>query len=183
MHLGRPGAGGVQAEAAGVAEGIQHAPARRQPRDLLAVVALVEVKAGLLSLGEIDAGSEGRAPRSAIGPSGRPPRKGPSCSSNPSSLADAAFGAQVDAGRLEQVLQQVGEHLAALRQAQAGELHDQPAIVAIDDAAGQAVALAEDEPAGLARADSGPSRSRRRTAAARRSRKKRASSGSSGCQE
>ena len=49
----------------------------------------------------------------------------------------------------ETVPQQIGEHVAALGQAQAGELHHEPAIVLIDDAAGQSVRLAEDQPARL----------------------------------
>ena len=42
----------------------------------------------------------------------------------PFELADAPFGAQIDPFRLQQLLEQIGEHVAALGQAQTGELHD-----------------------------------------------------------
>ena len=70
----RPAPGGVQAEAAGIAEGIEHAPARGEAGDRLAVVALIEIIAGLLPLGEIDAEDAARARRSRSAPAGAWPR-------------------------------------------------------------------------------------------------------------
>src|SRR5262249_55607218 len=66
----------------------------------------------------------------------------------PLELADAALGAQEDALRRQQFHKQFREQLAPLGQSEGGELHHEPAVVAIDRAAGEAVALAEDEPAG-----------------------------------
>src|SRR5947209_9205334 len=64
--------------------------------------------------------------------------------------ADAAFGAEIDAGWLALFLQQLDEHVLPLRDGQAGELDDQPAAVLIDGEAGKAVAFAEDQAAGVA---------------------------------
>src|SRR5262249_34831772 len=61
--------------------------------------------------------------------------------------ADAALRAQVNPLGPDQLRQQPGEHLPAAGQRQGGELDDEPAVEAVDRAAGQAVPLAEDEPA------------------------------------
>ncbi len=58
-------------------------------------------------------------------------------------FADALLGAQVDALRVEQFAQHVRDHLAAVRQAERGELHRQPVAVAVHHHAGQVVRFAE----------------------------------------
>ena len=69
----------------------------------------------------------------------------------PFQLADAALGAQVNAFGLQQVYEELFEQVAALGQGEAGELHDQPAIVLIHGEPGQPIPLTEDQAAGTAR--------------------------------
>src|SRR5262249_35664132 len=140
---------GAQREAAGVTEGVEDAPAARQLAGLDSVVALVEIEAGLLPLGEVDAEAQatfldddGRRRRAAA--------EGTVVQFQTLKLTDAALRAELSAGRLQQLLKQICEQVAGLGESQRGELHDQPAVVTINDKAGQTIALAEDEPASAA---------------------------------
>src|SRR5262249_19164648 len=67
----------------------------------------------------------------------------------PFQLANASLRAQIDALGLNQLGKQFGEHFTALGQTERGKLHHQPTVVAIDGHSGEAVALAEDQPARL----------------------------------
>src|SRR6516165_10513536 len=66
----------------------------------------------------------------------------------PFELSDAALGSQIDSFGVCKFREQLGDHLTALGQAKSGELHHEPAVVAIHGHAGQAVALAKHKPAG-----------------------------------
>ena len=64
---------------------------------------------------------------------------------HPFELADALLGAQVDAARVEQLAQHVGDHVAPVGQPERGELDREPVAVAVHDHAGEEVGLAEDD--------------------------------------
>src|SRR6516225_12064959 len=66
--------------------------------------------------------------------------------------ANPPFRAKVDTFRLQQFLETVGNRFTALRQSQRRELDYKPAIVAVDGQAGKAVALTENQAAGIHRA-------------------------------
>ena len=102
----------MQTEAAGVAEGVEHASAGASVRHGNAIVALIEVVAGLLPFGQMHENAQ-----AVLGDLDRLGRRdaaqGAVVQFQAFELADAAFGAQIDAGGLQQFGQQIGEHLAA----------------------------------------------------------------------
>src|SRR5215468_5095858 len=60
-------------------------------------------------------------------------------------LADAFLGAEIDALRSEELLQDAGEQVAPLAHAEGAELQGEPGAVTVHGEAGQAVTLAVDE--------------------------------------
>src|SRR5262249_17751193 len=145
--LAGAGAGGVESETSRVAESIEHAPAGTKSRDGPPVVALVEVEPGLLALSEMHEKTKAALlDDNRLG--GGPPPPGAVLEVQPLHGAEAALGAQVNPIHPGQVHQKAGKRLAPLRDPERGELQDQPVVVAIDRAAGEAVAFAENQPAG-----------------------------------
>ncbi len=149
-HLAGPGTGGEQPEAAGIAKGIEDAPAGSESRHLPPIVALVEVEAGLLPFSQVD--NEANAVLLDLDdPLRRAAAKRAVVDLQAFDLANTAFGAKVNAGRPNEFVEQVGQQITALRQGERGELHHEPAVVAINGEARQAITLAEDQPTGRPR--------------------------------
>jgi hypothetical protein len=157
-HFAGAGLGRVQGEAAAVAKSVEHAPAGRQASHRPPIIALVQVEARLLALGNVDQetqNSRAYAARLAkffdhdwLGRDFAQQR--PILQLQALELADAALGAEEDAFGTRQLNEQLGQHLATLGNSQSGELNDEPTIVAIGRAAREAIAFAEDEPARFA---------------------------------
>jgi len=102
--LAGPGAGGHDPETAGVAEGVQHAPAQREPRDGMAIVALIEIEPGLLAFCQVHQHSQS----SFLDHHGTRRRGAPKQSVfhlEAFAGADAALGAQVNALGRDQLRQ------------------------------------------------------------------------------
>jgi hypothetical protein len=112
---------------------------------LAAIVALVEIAASLLSFGQID------FPRQAVFSDDQRSRRRLAPQQAVGDLqafcvAKPFFGPQDDASRFGQFVQQFDQQLLPSGQRQAGELHAQPAVVAIDGQSRQPVRFAVDQP-------------------------------------
>src|SRR4051794_13448407 len=122
----------MQPETARIAEGIEHSPALCQLRHCLTIIALIQEKTGFLALREMNEKTnlslfdDDRLFRNIA-------MKQLVMRFKPLELADAALGALVDARRLQQLDKQSNDQVAAAAESEARELHDQPAIVLIDN--------------------------------------------------
>ena len=161
-------------EAAGVAEAVEHVAAGGERADAAAVVALVEIEAGLLAVRDVDAVAAGRARRYDGRDRQASPRSGHRCAApalrararrDPS--ARSAMRSRSSASRASTIA-------SRQRSAPADENWQHGDVaVAVDDHARQAVGLAVHQPHRVRRAGDRPAR---RAIAARDARAKNAAS-------
>jgi hypothetical protein len=144
------GPGRMKAEPACVAKGIQNAPTRGQGGDRLAIAALVEVKTGFLTFLQVDQ----KAHPVFFNDNGLGGHAAPKWSVlqfQAFELANASLGAEINAFRLDQLHEHLGQQIAPDPHTQPGKLDHQPEVIAVHRKTGQPVRLAKNKPAGLAR--------------------------------
>ena len=134
-----------EAEAAAVAEHVQHAAAAKIAGRRQAVLPLIEVQPRLLSLGQID-GELQAVLADEDGPVGRGSPVRPVAEIEPFGPADAPFASAARRSAAPVNSTSMGDDLLQPHgHRQGGDLNRQVRPVAIDDQAAQAVALAEDQ--------------------------------------
>src|ERR1043165_3031438 len=113
----------MQAEAAAIAESVEHPAALCESRHDEPVIALIEVVTGLLSFRQIDLNVspmflDDHRPRRRWSAQGSVLKR------QMFELPDASFRAEDDPFGLKQFHEQIGEHFPLLCEGQARELHD-----------------------------------------------------------
>ena len=115
---------------------------RTEPRDGRAIVALIEVVAGLLPFREVHQHPQAVLNDAQVGRRRFAPQRA-IVQLDPFEPANALLGAEVNPAGAEQLPQHVGNLVPPLRQPQCGELHREPVAVAVDHHAREEVGLAE----------------------------------------
>jgi hypothetical protein len=147
-HRGRTAGVGGDAEAAGIGEAVQHAPARGALTNSASVVALVEEEAGLLAvldvdaipqtgLADLDLGGQRRAPDEAL------------AHRQAFFAAHRDVAAFEDAGRCQPVDEDFDDAIEKPLHASGLHLQDEHAGIPVDDQTGQQVAFAGDDAVGI----------------------------------
>ena len=171
----RPGAGGARAvegedgpgalperprgEGARVREGVQHRPTRGPPADLGAVLALIEVEAGLLAALEVQAEAARALADLDLGLA--PPDEPAARVVESLDGRRRGVAAPVDGARARDLGAELGQPAGVGRHSPGQRLEDEDVAVAIEDQAREEIALAEDEADGVAVVAEAPAEGRR----------------------
>ena len=144
VHVLRPAAQGVEGESAGVGEHVEDSVPFRQLTHHGAALALVEEETGLLSVEDVDfeedavLGGDDLPVRLSVNPA--------AFQGNLLTLSGLDGGFEADGLRVgQQLSEQFREGFAQTVHAHGVHLHDEVAVVGVDDETGHAVALAVDE--------------------------------------